>query len=179
MAQGEQPWLLFRCWTKSHWKPVFIFLPKEDLACRIVHKTWGLFPPFPCDNFWFGQKTAKAFVRDRATGNDNTREYSAGTDSDSSNRQTDRPKKWGSYLTIISSEAFDFLWRKDVNLSIRVQRRPGNLWGIGRKHSQFLFCSQILSSIFLHLFSFRPKRFLSSLRSACLSSCLSEDWLFH
>lgn len=105
MAQGEQPWLLFRCWTKSHWKPVFIFLPKEDLACRIVHKTWGLFSPFPCDNFWFGQKTAKAFVRDRATGDDNTREYSAGTDSDSSDRQTDRPKKWGSYLTIISSEA--------------------------------------------------------------------------
>lgn len=93
MTQGEQPWLLFRCWTKSHWKPVFIFLPKEDLACRIVHKTWGLFPPFPCDNFWFGQKTAKAFVRDRATGNDNTREYSADTDSDSSNRQTDRQTK--------------------------------------------------------------------------------------
>lgn len=65
MAQGEQPWLLFRCWTKSHWKPVFIFLPKEDLACRIVDKTWGLFSPFPCDNFWFGQKTAKAFVRDK------------------------------------------------------------------------------------------------------------------
>lgn len=58
----RKPGWLFQCWTKSHWITVFVFVLKGDLACRIAHKTWSLSSPFPCDNFWFGQKQRRLLL---------------------------------------------------------------------------------------------------------------------